>query len=77
MKTIRNRETGIYLNLQTIRVISGKWCVKGSFNFRFKQEPDVFSPNWRTFATFDVREEAIAFATVLAEGWKLAVMSNV
>lgn len=76
MKTIRNRKTGIYLNLATVRVIEGSWCVKGCFNFRFKEEPDLFSPNWKTFAKFEVREEAVAFAEVLAEAWKVAVIAN-
>ena len=77
MKTIRQPKTGIYLNLATVRVISGKWCVKGCFNFRFKAEPDLFSPNWTTLATFETREEGIDFAEKLQEAWKIAVVSNV
>ena len=70
MKTIRHEKTGFYLNLATVRVISGKWCVKGLFNYKFKAEPDLFSPNWKTLGTFETRELAIDFAENLCEAWK-------
>ena len=65
------------MNLATVRVIGGKWCVKVCFNFRFKAEPDYFSPSWKTVATFETREMAIDFAEKLQEAWKIAVVENV
>ena len=76
MKTLRQPATGVYLNITTVRVISGKWCVKGCFNFRFKAEPDFFSPLWKTWATFENRELAIDFAEKIVEAWQETVVSD-
>ena len=70
MKTVREPVTGAYLNLVTVRVITGKWCVKGLLNYNYKREPDYFHPGWRTFATFETRELAIDFAENLVQSWK-------
>ena len=76
MKSVREPVNGIYLNIHTIRVISGKWCVKALFNYRYRKEPDYYNPNWRTLATFETRELAMDFAEKLCESWRAMVVSN-